>query len=888
MFEISGQIYFDTLTEAKMALLTRALNAPCPEPDKASAVEMLKQSIEQHDDKEMVLARIQTIRNETLLHWLQPTVDCLQRSLFDILPAQHLNEHPLIGGFETFISANLFSNPTDAMTAARNKVSAVILETLEYYRQNQFTRDGICFRDAFEIFARYMIFEFDHTYIGTFPLALVNSKLAEEGENVISTELNSLNEKQMQLILDLVMDRLRSPDSQHHEIMAIHTMFSEKTLKKVPLIVSDDSLPEPGNPVFDTILQEYSSQHDPIELSTFFASMRLSDEAGNTFRRFVSDAMMYKKPFYWFEPDRGRGKPEFSRTTSTLGVMRCKLPSMQEKLPRITPPGPLRTDWTTCHVSCSSKMVAAFMRHETPFISSYSGTASLGANLMIATNALKTLEEQQIYFSNFVGYITGSGFHSLHEVLAPVVYCLNLWPRTDYPIDDLTSPETYHAPQYHSYFQLMAAIDPQFATLRTQAWEQYLDWYDSVYIPNAQNMPFNDIISTLIQHFLHNPDRKFKDYLHTLLSFPLEPEFAETFEHLMATLYHRHRTVLLTVFPKTQPDVSGSRGITAYQRAAQLIQHYVAINTGFQKLCDRYPGFQFLYDGNQLRVITESQQQGPYCLTGQPLSLLSNSIEEALAGIKVSPDAIASILETINASPKASYLIFTDRAIIDPIIEIAAKHDLLVHTPFNWQTFVTTRIDQGDIKILKQDSARQHLVYYDENLGRVHKITAIKTNLQHELRSLNKQKTMFEFINKRTITIKNGVHYVETIMPCLGESLNEQRTSLRAEQWQSIKTQALKLVSSLHQKGYVHGDISPDNFLYDSKDDRLYLIDFETAKRRKPDSTAVKLRLFSTHLRASSVDPEHYTVADELRMVNEMFDRICPESGVAASSSPVV
>lgn len=44
--------------------------------------------------------------------------------------------------------------------------------------------------------------------------------------------------------------------------------------------------------------------------------------------------------------------------------------------------------------------------------------------------------------------------------------------------------------------------------------------------------------------------------------------------------------------------------------------------------------------------------------------------------------------------------------------------------------------------------------------------------------------------------------------------------------------QALKLIETLHRLGYVHGDITPSNFVVGRKDNhKLFLIDFNTSFR---------------------------------------------------------
>lgn len=176
------------------------------------------------------------------------------------------------------------------------------------------------------------------------------------------------------------------------------------------------------------------------------------------------------------------------------------------------------------------------------------------------------------------------------------------------------------------------------------------------------------------------------------------------------------------------------------------------------------------------------------------------------------------------------------------------------------------------------------MIYRDKDAGTVHKIRTLKVNLLEELRSLAIEESLFYQINKKTFTVKNDTHCIETIMPYLGKTLSALTALHGTEQWQVIKTQAVHLVKSLHKLGYVHGDISLDNFVLNSKN-KLFLIDFETARKIKASNASVRLKLFSTDLRKHGVNPKRYTPADELRVLDEVFNEVGNEPCMAQDTA---
>ncbi|MGQ3892729.1 RIO1 family regulatory kinase/ATPase domain-containing protein [Legionella sp. CNM-4043-24] len=891
MYEYRRQVYFDTLTEAKMALLVRASDSTFAEAEKLPLIEALQKSIEQHDSREKLLTIIHETGSPALRQWMQPTLDIVERSLFGVLPCKVINEHPLIGGSETFISANLFLNPTDRMVDVRNKVSKVLLTTLEYYQDRLSLEDTSNVTCYFLRFAFHVVFELsaatgDTAYPGLFYLEDVNAGLPQDEK--ISPEALELNLTQARHIINLTINRLKSPHTRHYEVMAIHTQFAYCVQRKIPLIASDDAIDESSNPVSGRILEEYNQNHNPVDMSEFLRQMRLPDDTGNECRQFVSDTMMYKKDFYFFEPDRGRGEPDATVKTNTLGVMRCKVPAMQAKLPSLDLHAPW-VDWTQCPARYSSStLVAAFVRHETPFISSYSGTISLLAGLMIATNAL-TYDEQIIYCTNGIGYIAGSGLHSLHEIIAPLAHCLNLLSNKDYPVDALPSVEHYKAPQYYSFFQRMMEIDPQFAVLRSHSWAAFIDWYRTVYIPNAENTPFKVILTKLVERCLRNPEPEQISFLSALLHSPLEPEYFTEFDQIIAAIYQQHKLTLLpllhSICGPSVSTVSSSSSSTAYERAIELIKRQVTIDAQLQRFFEGYKSFRFSYSNGTLYLVS-IKTEGGYRRCNKPLYKQSTTIHLAMQKAGISPEVISGIMQVVKNTPiREDSLKFSDESITHPFVESLLANNSSEKLHFDWKKLVVKITRSRSNTVLKKDDERQHLVFHNTGTDKVHKIKTLRKNLWDELQETAKEEALFKLINKKTIRIENTTDYVEIIMPFLGRPLSELTHLHGTEQWDVIREKAANLVKSLHREGYVHGDISLQNFLLNANGE-LFLIDFETSRKIKPSKTACRLKLFSIDLRHHGINPEQYTPADELRMLTAVFNQVCVQPDMSDSATP--
>jgi serine/threonine protein kinase len=113
---------------------------------------------------------------------------------------------------------------------------------------------------------------------------------------------------------------------------------------------------------------------------------------------------------------------------------------------------------------------------------------------------------------------------------------------------------------------------------------------------------------------------------------------------------------------------------------------------------------------------------------------------------------------------------------------------------------------------------------------------------------------------------QQGEFYV-MIMDLLGSSLwdiwNQEGQQLTAQYVACVAVEALTILEALHAKGYVHGDVKPENFLLGQpgtpRSNKLYLVDFGLAQKwrdsraahakydQRPDDFRGTIRYASVH-----------------------------------------
>jgi hypothetical protein len=127
-------------------------------------------------------------------------------------------------------------------------------------------------------------------------------------------------------------------------------------------------------------------------------------------------------------------------------------------------------------VDFDSPYVKNMLANDCVFVCGPSGlTSLLMANMEITGNLPDTLAKQ-CYLSAALGYIVAGGFHSMHEVLGPAHYGLQLIPG--YHADPPVSQNNYSmkAPNYNVFFSLFSH-DKEFQQIRKKTWDNFISGF---------------------------------------------------------------------------------------------------------------------------------------------------------------------------------------------------------------------------------------------------------------------------------------------------------------------------------------------------------------------------------------------------------------------------
>jgi serine/threonine protein kinase len=133
-------------------------------------------------------------------------------------------------------------------------------------------------------------------------------------------------------------------------------------------------------------------------------------------------------------------------------------------------------------------------------------------------------------------------------------------------------------------------------------------------------------------------------------------------------------------------------------------------------------------------------------------------------------------------------------------------------------------------------------IYKGENVRTKEKVAIKVEPVVHELKLLKNESTIYQIL-KNIIGVpqvkwygKDDTHYY-MVISLLGESLQTIRNnhvSFSLTLTLKIGIQILSLLEAVHDKGFVHRDIKPDNFLLgrvtDTAQKQIYLIDFGLCK----------------------------------------------------------
>ncbi len=194
-------------------------------------------------------------------------------------------------------------------------------------------------------------------------------------------------------------------------------------------------------------------------------------------RNHRTDAQMFGSQYYKDRGRNGRLKIEYTQRMGTLiddsDFHNHQLPEHQ-------------SHWVSDSKGQSPDLTSlytlALIENDVPYIAGPSGMTSRFMSQMLAFEVL-TKEEKQCYVLSVTAYMVSAGFHSLHEVLGPIAFCLpeeNLIPG----YHAVASVETggRQVPNFNVFYSLMEELDPEFRLVRSSGWNKLIRFIEDAYL----------------------------------------------------------------------------------------------------------------------------------------------------------------------------------------------------------------------------------------------------------------------------------------------------------------------------------------------------------------------------------------------------------------------
>lgn len=297
--------------------------------------------------------------------------------------------------------------------------------------------------------------------------------------------------------LDSVIELLKENNpAQLTEIMHIHFKFSHSITREVT--IHQAPVRKPVGKLADIVADIYPGK--PAE--DFFRTQLAvrSSKGGRYYRAYIADEKMYHSPLYTVFERRGRAIG-FDRTrTHQLGLMLRGQEQHEFGLP--SHPSAWSADCKSQPADLRSPYVTDLINNDAVYVAGPSGMTSMLLNQMEILANFENENLKKNYLSAVSAYIVGGGFHSLHEVIGPAQYALNLVPG--YKIQIPSATEKAPPPNFHQFFAQQALIDPEFASRREMAWANYLTYFSAI-VFKKELEKLNEKVVDLETRALHYP-----------------------------------------------------------------------------------------------------------------------------------------------------------------------------------------------------------------------------------------------------------------------------------------------------------------------------------------------------------------------------------------------
>ncbi|MBX9703311.1 MAG: hypothetical protein K2X39_04075 [Silvanigrellaceae bacterium] len=344
---------------------------------------------------------------------------------------QEKYENPLGRRFESEMQIELMLNPTKAMMNSVGLISQALLKIF-----TQIQEKGK--RDFLEEFARNL----------------------SSGKNFLGfgSQVREVNfEKVEEILIQNCPDKL-------NQILYIHFLFAKDVMRKLGNFVEVPNKKKPTGKLLE-IIREYNQGEYEDDPKAFF------DEMDYDKLRLISDVKIYESALFTAEPNRGRLGKLVNEFSNQMGIM--LVGQSETSLP--TDSSSWVPDAKYQKVNLDSMYVRDLIENDAVYVSGPSGMVSLFLNIMEIYGNLPTIQQKQNYFAAVSAYIVAAGLHSLHEVLGPAQYGLDLIP--EYQVSVPSPGVIAKPPNFHQFYQQQMSIDPEFAKKYHNAWDKLMVHY---------------------------------------------------------------------------------------------------------------------------------------------------------------------------------------------------------------------------------------------------------------------------------------------------------------------------------------------------------------------------------------------------------------------------
>lgn len=423
-------------------------------------------------------SKLENEEQQTLLHDITAAI---QNSAYQ-QTLQEKYENPLARRFESEMQIALLKNPTDKMMKSVGHVSKALLNVIQQMEEQSFG-------DMLADFAANLTSRKEQTGFGSQPEPITIGRVKEILQKNDPNDLN--------------------------QIMFIQFLFAQKQMRNLPESVLPPNRNEPTGKMLE-LVKEYNDGEYRDNPKAFFENL------DSIKLRFISDIKIYGSELFMADPTRGRQGSLPQTFTSQMGVM---LEGQNQEGLDVD-----RSSWTPdAKYQCAnldSPFTRDLIQNDAVYAAGPSGMTSLFMGIMENYGNFGSVEEKKNYLAAVSAYMVSGGLHSMHEVLGPAQYALDLIPG--YQVSPPNSDLVANPPNFHQFYEQQMKLDPQFGERYQKGWENVMSAYarqkeqfvhapissislaqQRVVAPKAGENPYAGLSEDKVSDLLHkNPELK--------------------------------------------------------------------------------------------------------------------------------------------------------------------------------------------------------------------------------------------------------------------------------------------------------------------------------------------------------------------------------------------